>query len=61
MSTSVGPRIGKNLDLLKEVQRRAMKIIGGMEHLLYEERLREMSLFSLEKRWLQGNLTEAFQ
>lgn len=54
------PQYKKDMDLLEGVQRRAMKMIGGLEQLSCEERLRG-GLFSLDKRRLWGNLIAAFQ
>ena len=55
------PQYRRDMDMLECIQRRDTKTTQGTEYPSYEDRLRELGLFSLEKRRLQGDLRVSFQ
>jgi len=55
------PHYIKDVKLIEGVQRRATKLIKGMEKLHYKERLSHLGLMSLETRRVRGDLIEVYK
>ena len=55
LSAGSSPHYKRHMDILVQVHLRATKMIKGLEHLLYKERLRELELFHLEKQRLTAD------
>ena len=55
------PQFRRDMDLLDCIQRRVTEMLPWMEHLSYKDRLRELDLFSMERRRLWRDLRAACQ
>ena len=55
------PYLKKDIQTLEKVQRRATRLMHGLENLTYQDRLEKTGLYSLECRRQRGDLIETFK
>ncbi len=55
------PNLVAGINTLERIQRLATRLVTGMRHLPYEERLQRLGLHSLQRRRLRDDLITAFK
>ena len=55
------PYLRKNIDMVDSIQRRASKLVAGLRHMTYEDRLKELNWIPINKRRLMLDLVEVYR
>lgn len=55
------PHYRQDINMLEAVQRRATRMIPALRRLEYRDRLKELNMFSFERRCLRGDMIELFK
>jgi len=55
------PHLAKDIKLIEGVQRRATKLVHGIENWKYDDRLKFLGLTRLDKRRIRSDLVETFK
>ena len=55
------PHLRHDINMLESVQKRATKLIPSLKNMLYEDRLEELNMFSVEYRFLRGDMIETYK
>ena len=55
------PYLKKDIECIEKIQRRATKLVHCFDKMPYEQRLKALGLYSLQRRRLRGDLTETYK
>ena len=55
------PYLNQDINMLERVQRRATKLIAGISHLSYEDRLKELNMFTFRNRLIRGDMIQVYR
>ena len=55
------PHLRKDISMLEAVQRRATRMVPCLRKLDYKDRLKELNLYSVERRYMRGDMIEVYK
>ena len=55
------PYLKKDIECIEKIQKRAIKLVHGFDKMPYEQRLKALELYSLQRRRLRGDLIETYK